>query len=256
VLTDTATGLRRHGTHPAGGQLARHLVQASARAPRRPAPAATSSGKTTNAIAVAVLADDPLTLEGAVVRLSGYRQIAVLDADQQQHAQVLLVLAAAVNDEVLTRMQHAYGQAPNRDLSVVLVAAEVAEQHVLRAIGCGLVSLLRRQEAGYDQIVAAILGAHHGRAQLPQVTQRYLLDQLRRIQHQVLAPMDLTVSGLTLREIEVLKLLAEGSDTAEIAARLNYSERTVKNVVGAVMTRFDLRNRTQAVAFALRTGAL
>jgi DNA-binding NarL/FixJ family response regulator len=52
----------------------------------------------------------------------------------------------------------------------------------------------------------------------------------------------------------VLKLLADGLDTAEVARRLSYSERTVKNVLQDVTRRHNLRNRTHAVAFALRQG--
>jgi DNA-binding NarL/FixJ family response regulator len=61
-------------------------------------------------------------------------------------------------------------------------------------------------------------------------------------------------SGLTQREISVLRLVAEGLDTAEIASKLSYSERTVKNVMHALTTRLQLRNRAHAVAYALREG--
>jgi len=52
----------------------------------------------------------------------------------------------------------------------------------------------------------------------------------------------------------VLALLAEGYPTREIAQRLSYSERTIKNVVQEITTRLQLRNRTQAVAYAIRRG--
>jgi DNA-binding CsgD family transcriptional regulator len=48
--------------------------------------------------------------------------------------------------------------------------------------------------------------------------------------------------------------VAEGLDTDEIAGRLSYSVRTVKNILHAVTTRFHLRNRAHAVAYALREG--
>lgn len=60
--------------------------------------------------------------------------------------------------------------------------------------------------------------------------------------------------GLRDREIAVLRLVAEGMDTAEIARRLAYSERTVKNILHDVTTRLELRNRSHAVAYALREG--
>jgi DNA-binding NarL/FixJ family response regulator len=72
----------------------------------------------------------------------------------------------------------------------------------------------------------------------------------------VLAPRGLTFSGLTERELSVLRLLADGHDTAEVGRQLFYSERTVKNIVHDVTSRLDLRNRTHAVAYALRQGLI
>jgi DNA-binding NarL/FixJ family response regulator len=66
----------------------------------------------------------------------------------------------------------------------------------------------------------------------------------------------LSFAVLTDREIKVLKLLADGQDTAEVGRRLFYSERTVKNIVHDVTSRLNLRNRTQAVAYALRQGLI
>jgi DNA-binding NarL/FixJ family response regulator len=56
--------------------------------------------------------------------------------------------------------------------------------------------------------------------------------------------------------VDVLRLLADGLDSAEIAQKLNYSERTIKNIVSGMMSRLGMRNRTQVVAHALRSGAL
>ncbi len=64
------------------------------------------------------------------------------------------------------------------------------------------------------------------------------------------------VEGFTQRERTVLRLVSEGFDTAEIAAELAYSERTVKNAIHAVTERHHLRNRSHAVAYALRVGAI
>ncbi len=61
-------------------------------------------------------------------------------------------------------------------------------------------------------------------------------------------------AGLSGRERDVLALLADGYATREIAERLCYSERTIKNVLHYVTSRLQLRNRTQAVAYAVRRG--
>jgi DNA-binding CsgD family transcriptional regulator len=72
----------------------------------------------------------------------------------------------------------------------------------------------------------------------------------------VLQPHGLSTAGLTPREIDVLRLMADGLDTAEIASQLCYSERTVKNVIYGVTNRLKLRNRSHAVAYALRAGEI
>ena len=61
-------------------------------------------------------------------------------------------------------------------------------------------------------------------------------------------------TGLSSRERTVLSLLAEGCSTREIAGQLCYSERTIKNVMQEITSRLQLRNRTQAVAYAVRRG--
>ena len=65
-----------------------------------------------------------------------------------------------------------------------------------------------------------------------------------------------TAPGWSTREIEVLRLLAHGLSTREVARRLAYSERTIKNVVFDLTTRHGLRNRTHAVAVAVRAGVV
>ncbi len=53
-----------------------------------------------------------------------------------------------------------------------------------------------------------------------------------------------------------MKLLAEGFDTGDVGRQLFLSERTVKNIVHDVTSRLNLRNRTHAVAYALKQGLI
>jgi len=61
---------------------------------------------------------------------------------------------------------------------------------------------------------------------------------------------------LTDREQRVLALIAEGFPTREVAQQLCYSERTVKNVLHDVVTKLNVRSRSQAVAHAVRDGLI
>jgi DNA-binding CsgD family transcriptional regulator len=65
-----------------------------------------------------------------------------------------------------------------------------------------------------------------------------------------------TDGGLSQRELDVLRLLAEGYSTVEIGRRLAYSERTIKHTLHQLTTRLALRNRVHAVAYALRAGLI
>ena len=61
-------------------------------------------------------------------------------------------------------------------------------------------------------------------------------------------------AGLTERELDVLRLLADGETTRGMASALAYSERTIKNIVHDVLVKMNGRNRTHAVALATRQG--
>jgi DNA-binding NarL/FixJ family response regulator len=63
-----------------------------------------------------------------------------------------------------------------------------------------------------------------------------------------------SVGSLASRELDVLRLLADGGDTKEIATELAYSERTVKNIVHDVLVKTNCKTRAQAVAVATRQG--
>lgn len=207
-------------------------------------------------MSVAVLAGDPITGEGAVACLRAQPGICVLTPDQLSEAEVVLILVGRVTEETLDLMQRTAEATTRDDLRFVLVGDGLRERHLLRSLTYGLVSVIPRQEADFAKIVRTIAGMRHDRLELPPVASGWLAKQLRSIQRDVLEPKGLNTIGLEAREVEVLRLLADGLGTPEIAQELNYSERTVKNIIHGILTRLKLRNRAHAVAFALRTGTL
>ena len=127
---------------------------------------------------------------------------------------------------------------------------------MIAGVEAGACGFMRRNEAVPERMVAAIQAASAGDGSVPADLLGRLLDHVGRLQRQVLSPRGLSFRGLTDREVEVLKLVADGYDTAEIAADLAYSERTIKNIIHDVTTRLNLRNRSHAVAYAVRQGLI
>jgi DNA-binding NarL/FixJ family response regulator len=205
---------------------------------------------------VAVLADDPLSADGAASVLRGRSDMELLAPARRGEADVLVVVTPHTDKSTLDLMRGAAEECLPRRAGIVLVSDSLPERLLLRAVDCGLVSVLARRDASPERVLRAVLGAAAGRAEMPGGVLHRLVEQVRSVQRDVLAPNGLTAGGLQIREVEVLRLLADGLDTVEIADRLNYSERTIKNVLHAMMTRLNLRNRSHAVAFGLRCGAL
>ncbi|MFB7468585.1 response regulator transcription factor [Streptomyces sp. NPDC056224] len=203
-----------------------------------------------SSVLVAVHAADPLTKAGleACLGKSIHVTLTALGEAETVVAAVSTVDAAALD---LLRCL----PAPER-ARFVLVAdggwyadpAAVAE-HRVRAV-------LWRSEVDVTTLVRAVRAVAVGQACLPPVVQGRLLDQLEYVQREVLSPKGLTASGLSCREIDVLRLVSEGMTLSEIAVKLSYSERTIKNIVSAVMIRLGLRNRVQAVSYAIRAGLI
>jgi DNA-binding NarL/FixJ family response regulator len=209
-------------------------------------------------VSVAVHAQDPMIRLGAAAWLRGRSEVRLVAADDNAEAcaeaEVVLILTDQVGDDALALME---GIASRSGVGrFVLVGDGLSRQHVLRAVAWGMVSVIPRREATFERIVRAVLDVRDGRPQLPAAAVGWLSDRLRTIQRDVLEPHGLTCSGLETREVDVLRLLAQGLGTPEIATRLSYSERTVKNIIHGLLTRLRLRTRTQAVAYAMRTGVL
>jgi DNA-binding NarL/FixJ family response regulator len=207
-------------------------------------------------VIVAVVAADPLVSQGTVAYLRARPEVRPVPESDVARADVVLVMTDQVTEDTLAQIERLADQCAGRELRFVLVGNGIREPHLLRAVTSGVISVLPREDADYGHIVRAIVQARAGLGQMPAQAVGWLSARLRVIQEQVLAPNGLTISGLQAREVDVLRLLADGLDTEEIAVRLSYSPRTVKNIIHGLLTRLDLRSRTHAVAYALRNGAM
>jgi DNA-binding NarL/FixJ family response regulator len=136
------------------------------------------------------------------------------------------------------------------------VADPIREALLGPLISCGVVSILPWRGVTAELVAQAVLASHAGRAILPSTVARWLVEEARLTRPEPAAGAGPGPGGLSEREIDVLRLLADGQDTAQIAARLRYSERTIKKILQDLTTRLQLRNRTHAVSYALRIGAI
>lgn len=202
---------------------------------------------------VVVRATDPILHNGVCVALRSRADVRVVDGDPAASAGVALLVADRL-DEPMTRLLSAlHHQGFTR---IVLVAGEVDDNEVLGAVEHGVCAVARRADAGPEVLVRLIKAAAAGEGALPPDLLGRLLNRVSRLQRQVLEPRGLSTGGMSNRETEVLRLVAAGYSTQEIADRLSYSQRTVKSILHDVTNRFQLRNRSHAVAYALREGLI
>ncbi|EWC60409.1 transcriptional regulator, LuxR family [Actinokineospora spheciospongiae] len=206
-----------------------------------------------NRIPVHVTAIDPILRTGVDSQLRSRPELLLVAHPAQEPGVVSVVVSDVVDDAALALVRELRGQGVRQ---VVMVLALIDDSALLAAIEAGACGIVPRAEATPERLVAAIgHAAGMGGVLSPKLLGR-LLDQVNRLQNQVLAPRGLRLTGLSDREASVLRLIAQGMEVREIAHELSYSERTIKNTLHDVVNRFQLRNRAHAVAFALREGMI
>ena len=206
-----------------------------------------------NRTTVSVYARDPISEAGVASALRPRPEVRIVGPADDDRPEVVMVVADEVNEETLNTLRFLRRNGAEK---VVLIAAHLDDQALVRAVESGVVGLVRRSEATTDRLLSVIGSAALGEGSVPPDLLGRLLDQVGRLQRTVLDPRGITFSGMSAREIDVLRLVADGFDTAYIARELSYSERTVKNVLHDLTTRLQLRNRSHAVAYALREGLI
>ena len=131
----------------------------------------------------------------------------------------------------------------------ILVLTSFAEDNLLfPAIKAGAQGYLLKDSLP-DELLQAIRDTYRGEVSLHPAIARKLFREISR-------PSDLPPTGETLteREMEVLKLIAQGLSNQAIAEELVIGERTVRTHVGHILHKLHLANRTQAALYAIREG--
>jgi DNA-binding NarL/FixJ family response regulator len=209
-------------------------------------------------IGVLVHADDPVVYSGVLSLLRPRPELSLQTEDVSSAASVLVLCVDSVDASALALLRTYWR---TRALQTVLLVGQMLEAELFEALECGVRTIVRRQEASPERLVHAIAMADRGAGDLPPDMLGNLLGQIGRALRtgsgsRSAARTAAPLPGFSQREIDVVRLVAEGLDTREIAAKLSYSERTIKNVIQGIMVRLNLRNRAHVVAHAAREGYL
>jgi two-component system NarL family response regulator len=131
---------------------------------------------------------------------------------------------------------------------VIVLSASDEDNDVMEAILAGASGYLLKR-VPVEELVAGISRAADGESTVsPAIAGKVL----RRLRESTPAPSG--ASGLTDRELQVLRLIADGKDNSQIAAQLHISPKTVKNHISNILMKLQIENRIQAAVYAVRSG--
>jgi len=192
------------------------------------------------------------TLLGKVplLKLAGSLQGTLAVAQYAEQLQPDVILLDLENRQLESAAIPALPRIPS-SFPVVALIDEPSPDWTAHALRSGVKAILPR-DSGMDDILAAIQAAHAGLVLLdPAVTQNLVA----RIPTPTARPTP-TLDDLTPREVEVLRMLAEGLGNREMGARLGISDHTVKFHISSILDKLGASTRTEAVTMGIRMGII
>jgi DNA-binding NarL/FixJ family response regulator len=136
----------------------------------------------------------------------------------------------------------------HQDVKVLILTTFEADNHVIQALKAGASGYVLKDSLA-EAIVSSVLAVIAGERVMASVVANRVLEMLTG----TATPKEF-YDGLTVREIEILKLLASGMANKQIAYRLKISEKTVRNHVSNMYEKLGIYDRSQAVLYAVRKG--
>lgn len=219
------------------------------------------------AVRVLVADDQRLLREGIASLLEVQEGITIVGQAASGREAVELALATRPDVALMdVRMPEMDGIEATFELRRQLPACRVLmlttfddDEYILEALKVGATGYLLKDIPSED-LAQAIQAAHKGIYQLdPTVAAKVvasLVGAPNSTGRNITPPERLATDNLTEREVEVLRLVAQGVTNKEIARTLNISEGTVKNHISSILSRLGLRDRTQAALYAREQGLL
>lgn len=199
-------------------------------------------------ISVLIVAKDPISHAGVERQLLAMSDFTVLPRTTHRHPDVALVVADSVTEEVLDWIR----TIRKVSLSRIVVVAAVSAQAEEWAKDAGANGVVPRSMADGPRLAWAIQKAHRGDPVMMGGTAERTDPPVAPLGR----PKERDCQVVSDRDREVLRLLADGCDTGEIARTLAYSEPTIKNVIQRLFEQLKAKNRPHAVALALRDGII
>jgi DNA-binding NarL/FixJ family response regulator len=158
-----------------------------------------------------IYANDPISHAGVTAQLRMRPEIRIIEAADVDSAEVAVIVTTVVDEETLRVLR---GLRRGTSPGTLLIVDTIGDAALVRSAEAGVCGLLRRPDATPDAMIRAIVAVASGAGEVPSDLVARLLTQLGRLQRHVLIPRGLTLSGLTERETEVFRTVAEGMDTA------------------------------------------
>ena len=135
---------------------------------------------------------------------------------------------------------------------VVVLTISADDDDVMNAVMAGACGYLLK-DSSIQELIAGIRAASEGESLIsPQIAAKVL--QRLRAQSKDADAAETIRAELSDRELQVLKLIANGKDNAQIARELFISPKTVKNHISNILMKLQIENRIQAAVYAVRSG--
>ena len=135
---------------------------------------------------------------------------------------------------------------------VVVLTISADDDDVMNAVMAGACGYLLK-DSSIQELIAGIRAASEGESLIsPQIAAKVL--QRLRAQSKDADAAETIRAELSDRELQVLKLIANGNDNAQIARELFISPKTVKNHISNILMKLQIDNRIQAAVYAVRSG--
>lgn len=131
------------------------------------------------------------------------------------------------------------------DARILLLTTFSDDEYIVKALKLGAAGYLLKQD--YQNIIPAIRAAALGQS----VFGTEIVSRIPKLMNGPEETYDYAARGISERELEVIRLIAEGLSNKEIADRLYLSEGTVRNYLSIILDKLSLRDRTQVAVFYL-----